>query len=145
MCPQHVWLACAAGARVTSRDDDADQVPRLRGVQALVHGSLVVARTRCLLLPRQAPGRTTHRQAREGRPSRLNSTTRARPDPRADFFARPGPQTLDFAHPARPIASPLPDTRSLHWIFVAFTRMCWWRGTVVERRSLAGQLSLSCA
>ena len=22
---------------------------------------------------------------------------------------------------------------------------CWWRGTVVERRSLAGELSLSCA
>ena len=27
---------------------------------------------------------------------------------------------------------------SLHWL-------CWWRGTVVERRSLAGELSLSCA
>ena len=23
--------------------------------------------------------------------------------------------------------------------------LCWWRGTVVERRSLAGELSLSCA
>ena len=23
--------------------------------------------------------------------------------------------------------------------------ICWWRGTVVERRSLAGELSLSCA
>jgi len=23
--------------------------------------------------------------------------------------------------------------------------VCWWRGTVVERRSLAGELSLSCA
>jgi len=25
------------------------------------------------------------------------------------------------------------------------TRRVWWRGTVVERRSLAGDLSLSCA
>jgi len=28
---------------------------------------------------------------------------------------------------------------------LSFTRVSWWRGTVVERRSLAGELSLSCA
>jgi len=27
----------------------------------------------------------------------------------------------------------------------AYTDLSWWRGTVVERRSLAGELSLSCA
>jgi len=27
----------------------------------------------------------------------------------------------------------------------AYQTACWWRGTVVERRSLAGELSLSCA
>jgi len=26
-----------------------------------------------------------------------------------------------------------------------YTSQGWWRGTVVERRSLAGELSLSCA
>ena len=29
-------------------------------------------------------------------------------------------------------------------IFVVYV-VGWWRGTVVERRSLAGELSLSCA
>ena len=28
---------------------------------------------------------------------------------------------------------------------VGYIRTGWWRGTVVERRSLAGELSLSCA
>ena len=27
----------------------------------------------------------------------------------------------------------------------AAVRVCWWRGTEVERRSLTGELSLSCA
>jgi len=27
----------------------------------------------------------------------------------------------------------------------SYSRLSWWRGTVVERRSLAGELSLSCA
>ena len=31
------------------------------------------------------------------------------------------------------------------YITVAYSRAGWWRGTVVERRSLAGELSLSCA
>ena len=30
-------------------------------------------------------------------------------------------------------------------VFIYHTRTDWWRGTVVERRSLAGELSLSCA
>ena len=29
--------------------------------------------------------------------------------------------------------------------YLLFTRFSWWRGSVVERRSLAGELSLSCA
>ena len=28
---------------------------------------------------------------------------------------------------------------------MAYSRWSWWRGTVVERRSLTGELSLSCA
>jgi len=31
------------------------------------------------------------------------------------------------------------------FIFVLLLIASWWRGTVVERRSLAGELSLSCA
>jgi len=30
-------------------------------------------------------------------------------------------------------------------IISKYTRLSWWRGTVAERRSLAGELSLSCA
>ena len=30
-------------------------------------------------------------------------------------------------------------------VFAGLTVVGWWRGTVVERRSLAGELSLSCA
>jgi len=32
-----------------------------------------------------------------------------------------------------------------HWLELLADATCWWRGTVVERRSLAGELSLSCA
>ena len=43
----------------------------------------------------------------------------------------------------------LPDERHQRQPGQRFTRStvnyCWWRGTVVERRSLAGELSLSCA
>ena len=35
--------------------------------------------------------------------------------------------------------------RSAHCISLQYTLTGWWRGTVVERRSLAGELSLSCA
>ena len=34
------------------------------------------------------------------------------------------------------------------WVFCfrfVYSTTSWWRGTVVERRSLAGELSLSCA
>jgi len=31
------------------------------------------------------------------------------------------------------------------WAIVWLSHLCWLRGTVVERRSLAGELSLSCA
>jgi len=30
-------------------------------------------------------------------------------------------------------------------IYIYYVSNSWWRGTVVERRSLAGELSLSCA
>ena len=30
-------------------------------------------------------------------------------------------------------------------VFAWYSTRSWWRGTVVERRSLAGELSLSCA
>jgi len=34
----------------------------------------------------------------------------------------------------------------MHVIFkVKYINLGWWRGSVVERRSLAGELSLSCA
>jgi len=36
-----------------------------------------------------------------------------------------------------------PATLTVRGIFSTTT--CWWRGTLVERRSLAGELSLSCA
>jgi len=33
----------------------------------------------------------------------------------------------------------------VEYIMFPITYTSWWRGTVVERRSLAGELSLSCA
>jgi len=33
----------------------------------------------------------------------------------------------------------------IYTIFYTYLLNSWWRGTVVERRSLAGELSLSCA
>ena len=33
----------------------------------------------------------------------------------------------------------------LHCLYIITCTIGWWRGTVVERRSLAGELSLSCA
>jgi len=33
----------------------------------------------------------------------------------------------------------------LYVVFCVLLYVGWWRGTVVERRSLAGELSLSCA
>ena len=36
-----------------------------------------------------------------------------------------------------------PNTRL--WIYGGLLLRSWWRGSVVERRSLAGELSLSCA
>ena len=37
-----------------------------------------------------------------------------------------------------------PD-RYYAYVYCPVHFMSWWRGTVVERRSLAGELSLSCA
>ena len=48
----------------------------------------------------------------------------------------------------RPYSMELRDPR-LHSVLPGHCQPCpaygWWRGTVVERRSLAGELSLSCA
>ena len=39
------------------------------------------------------------------------------------------------------------DARETSYLFqrISITLQRWWRGSVVERRSLAGELSLSCA
>ena len=38
------------------------------------------------------------------------------------------------------------DTNSCYYVItIAFNYISWWRGSVVERRSLVGELSLSCA
>ena len=45
-------------------------------------------------------------------------------------------------------AANLPTGFALHHNLGLYKEHCnvsWWRGTVVERRSLAGELSLSCA
>ena len=38
-----------------------------------------------------------------------------------------------------------PDVSHRHIYDLVIFRFSWWRGSVVERRSLAGELSLSCA
>jgi len=43
----------------------------------------------------------------------------------------------------RPIATHV--ARAAVYVSVCVMVASWWRGTVVERRSLAGELSLSCA
>ena len=49
-----------------------------------------------------------------------------------------------FLVPAHPGS---PEKSTINWVcvYVVVHFLCWWHGTVVERRSLAGQLSLSCA
>ena len=48
--------------------------------------------------------------------------------------------TAPHADPAGGAYSGPPDHLDLRGLLLS-----WWRGTVVERRSLAGELSLSCA
>jgi len=48
-----------------------------------------------------------------------------------------------LVHESRPVRTVQANLQPQYT--VVFDQLSWWRGTVVERRSLAGELSLSCA